>query len=484
MTGGRHIARAAATCAALLASTALAAQANPAPPTPPPGQAPAPAPGGPATPSARVLINQEAADKSVFQFDFGVPSSPSLNLLGQPEDKVTVVNGLKPFILQLPRILGADAEGGQSVGLDFSPAWLIGDSSQHTIENYTQRGSLYRILTRTHIGVALYEGVADADPSKARPSRIAVGLSTSLLDSSDPFMARVLNENTSAWQRCMDLAEPRLQNILDRSTASDGGAKARLREDINVLRREREAIDRLDAAGQAAARVRREEIQAAIAALQTQLDELESATRSALQASFTRSEAARIIPACAQEANLAARYGASLAVGVGTLWNGDPGRVRNLSSAGWVAWAAFRHPLAVRFRRETDGTLKASNYWMIGFSGRASADEIVATNDAATPLVRANVFDGWGGIEYLSSASRFAFQLGYQIRDTEGRLASFDRERLRYFASYSQRLGNENSGIWVRVGYGHARSSDDDDEAFTVSLIFAPPSPANLFGTN
>lgn len=489
MTGARHLRRAAAPLAALLVSTASVAQTNP----PAPAAPVAPAAGAP---SAQTLVNQEAQEKGVFQFDFGVPSSPSLNLLGQPEDKVTVVNGLKPFIIQLPRILGADSQDGQSVGLDFSPAWLLGDASQHTYGNYVRQDAhLYRILNRTHIGLALYEGVANSDPARARSSRIAFGLSTSLLDTSDPLMARVPGETLSAWQTCLNLGQDALQTELNRVTVSDGGARARVEAEINALGDQRREIDRriaqLEQAGSPAnseARIAanhdRELIQARIAELDLQHAALAQTTRSAQQASFARSEAAQIIPRCAREANLVARYGASFGLGIGALWNGDPGKVRNLSQSGWVLWAAFRHPIGIRFDRNADHALRASGYWMIGFSGRASMDEIVATNDATTPLVRANVFDGWGGIEYLSSASRLSLQVGYQVRDTNGALASFDRHRLRYFASFSQRLGNENSGMWVRVGYGHVRSSDDDDAAFSVSLLFAPPSAANIFGTN
>lgn len=452
-----------------------------------------PAPG---TPNAQTIFQTEAQEKGVFNFDYGVPASPSLNLLGQPEDKVTVVNGLKPFIIQLPRVLGGDNQGGQSVGLDFSPAWLLGDDSTQTYDRYTNENArLYRILTRTHVGVALYEGVADADPSKARPSRIALGLSTSLFDTSDPLMATRRGSSTPVWQECLNRNAGDLQRELNVQTAADLGVRGRLDGEGDALDAERDRLNariaeltRSGATGDhpevRAGNSRLAEISGRIDVISRELAALDATQRTALQTSFARSRAATILPNCAREANLVARYGASLGIGIGALWNGDPGRLRSFSSGGWVGWASLRVPLQIEFTRNREGTLRESAYWMIGFSGRGSIDEIVATNDPTTPHVRANILDGWAGVERFTAASRLAVQVGYQVRDTEGRLPGFDRERLRYFASFSQRIGREENGLWLRIGYGHVRSSDDDDEALSVSLLFAPPAAANLFGTN
>lgn len=465
------------------ASSATFAQSQPSGPGAKTG-ASTPAEPAPTTQTPVTIFDQPATDRSAFSFDYGVPSSPSLNLLGQPEDKVTVVNGLKPFIIQLPRVLGADSESGQSLGIDFSPAWLLGDESTRSYEHYTNASRLYRILRRTHIGAAFYEGVADNDPTKARGSRIAVGLSTSLFDTSDPLTAPIPGHTRSAWGECMDRIAAPLQAQVDIQPVPVSPAAA---AEIVTLNNERGPLirellglnDTISSQHQ-----RREQIMQRLTQINARLDELNSAGRTQLNAAFQRSAAAQLIPGCVREANLVARYGTSLGLGVGALWNGDPGRLRNFSSPGWVAWASFRHPLGTNFVRETDKPLRVSNYWMIGFSARASLNELVTTNIAATPQVRANVFDGWAGIERLTEASRFALQVGYQVRDTEGRLPAFSRERWRYFASYSQRLGSEEGGMWLRVGYGHLYSGDNDDAALTVSLLFAPPAAANLFGTN
>lgn len=456
MSRPRNLSRAAAVAAALLApSYAIAQQSD--------------------TERAIQILEQEAGEDGLFRFDFNIPSSPSLNLLGQAEDKVTVVNGLKPFILQLPALLG-NGEDGQSLGLDISPTWLLDDPSERTYTRYRDGSRLDRILYRTHIGAALYEGADNDDPAAAQASRVTLGLSTSLLDYNDPLMASLPGENRSVWQSCLDGQGAQIARDWGNVQSPPNPEAAQLDREIADLNRE---LSQLGPAEQS----RREEIRSRITEKMRRRDEITATAMTQAQAAFARTRSASVFTDCARDANLVARYGASLGIGVGALWNGDPGRLENFRSGGWVIWTAYRQPLGIRFQRDDQGRLEPSNYWMIGLSGRIGLDEILATNDAAVPQVQANVFDGWAGLEYLGPASRLAFQLGYQVRDTEGRLPGFDRERLRYFVSFSQRLGGERSAVWIRAGYGHAQTNGDDDAAFTLSIVFAPPSAANLFGT-
>lgn len=474
--------RATATAAfALLASATANSQTPPKAPlapatTPPTGEEKA---------KELKLIDDKASEEGVFSFDFGVPSSPSLKLLGQPEDKVTVVNGLKPFILQLPKILGND-EGGQSLGLDFAPAWLMEDASERRVSTYTSRGSLYRILYRTHIGAALYEGLADTDPSKTRASRLAFGASTSLSDGNDLLMATAnVGGQAYGWLPCTDRNSERMATAVHKIKFNKDPDRADLVKEQTAFRTELFALEPKVEQGNAtqAEIARVAELRIKLDALEEKLKAITVRDQKVLSGQWSKEEAATIFPQCRKEANLVAQYGESFNLGFGGLWEGVPGKLKGFSNAGWVGWVSYRRPLMRAFEVDDKGTLKIINHWMIGFSARASLDEIVATGITATPRVKANVLDGWVGLERLAPDSRIGLQIGYQVRDTEGRLADFDRERLRYFASFSQRLGGEKSGIWLQLGYGHVRSSDDDDEALAVSLIFAPPSPANLFGT-
>jgi hypothetical protein len=481
----------AALIAVLLTSAAAATAQPPLTPDSPPR--------APADPAAQrekdkqdtlVLIKNDAAEDGVFSFDWGVPSSPALKLLGQSEDKITVVNGLKPFILQLPRLLGGD-NGGQSLGLDVSPAWLLGDRSTRTFNAYTNpRNRLYRIALRTHVGAALYEGVADDDPTKAKPSRVTLGFSTSLLDSSDPLMALASGQDANdrsvavGWRACIERNADAVADFFRTVKFQDDPKKARLETELNGFDRR---LGELRAKAQAGTATEPERVELAglnarAAQIGGELDTIQERGSAEFKAQYQKSAAFKAMALCPKEANVVAQYGASLNVGAGALWDGTPGKLKGFSSSGVVGWVSFRHPLAASFELNETGVEPAS-YWMVGFSARASVDELVATGIKATPQVKANVFDGWVGLERLTAASRLGLQLGYQIRDTNGRLADFDRKRWRYFASYSQRLGGEKSGMWLQLGYGHVRTNDNKDEALTVSLIFAPPAAANLFGT-
>ncbi|HEX8126202.1 MAG TPA: hypothetical protein VF548_11515 [Allosphingosinicella sp.] len=466
---------------ALLASAAAHSQ----PPGDAAGSPAADAPTDEETAKEFVFIDEKASEEGVFSFDFGVPSSPSLKLLGQPEDKVTVVNGLKPFILQLPKILG-NGDGGQSLGLDFAPAWLLEDASERRVSTYTSRGRMYRILYRTHIGGALYEGSSDSDPAKARASRLALGASTSLSDGNDLLMATAsVDGKAYGWGPCTDRNSELMATTVHNIKFNKDADRRGLLDDQTALETELFALEPKVRQGNATQMeiARLAELRLKLSAVDEKLTAITARDQKVLSGQWSKEKAATVFPECRKEANLVAQYGESFNLGFGGLWEGTPGKLKGFSNSGWVGWVSYRRPLMRSFDVDDKGALKIINHWMIGLSARASVDEIVETGIAATPRVKADVFDGWAGLERLAPDSRIGLQIGYQIRDTEGVLAEFDRKRLRYFGSYAQRLGGEKSGIWLQVGYGHVRSSDDDDEALSVSLIFAPPSPANLFGT-
>lgn len=450
------------------------------------------------TPKAIDIINKAAKEDGVFKFDWGVPSSPSLKLLGQAEDKVPVVNGLKPLLLKIPSLVGGKRDG-DSWGLDIAPAAFLGDRSERTYNAYVEGDWAYRVLVRTHVGGALYEGVDDTDVKKRKRSRATLGLSTSLLDQSDPLKARLPGGAEPAWKACLERNGEVVQAELNKLSAADNGQRGRLETEFQELVYQRETskkkVSELAARLQAtpddaeivtaikAETDRLDRIKVRIQEISDQAGALTAEATKAKQTEFAKSKAAKVLPECAKEANLAARYGQSLAVGAGTLWNGDYGGVDHFKSGGTVAWLSYRRPVSLGMVHDDKGELKPKSYWFVGGSLRASWDEGVSTGITARPEAEADTFDGWLGVERMDDRSRLALQAGWQRRSVAGGLVGFDRERFRYFVAYSRRITDEKTGLWVQLGYGHAGSGDTEDKAVTLRLVYAPPDPTNIFGT-
>lgn len=159
------------TLPALLA--ALASQASAAPATAPPEAKP-------------IVLYEVKQQKSLFTFDYGPPTSPALSLTGQSPDKTTTSTSLGKFALTIPSLYGED--GDKAIAFDVAPASLFEHPSRATYKAYMNGGRAYRLGYRTRLGVAAMNGKdGDGDASKAVRSRLALGLSSSLLDSADPL---------------------------------------------------------------------------------------------------------------------------------------------------------------------------------------------------------------------------------------------------------------------------------------------------------
>ncbi|HEY3797339.1 MAG TPA: hypothetical protein VGL58_03225 [Caulobacteraceae bacterium] len=168
------------------------------------------------------VINETASESGVFNFDYGVPSSPALVLAGGSPDKITTSTALKPLVIQIPTAAGIF---GQTVGVDVAPGWLAPPDSQ-TYDAYMRVGKdglpgdsfsdwAFRTAFRTHIGVAVAAGVTNSDPTKQQPSIISVGFSTSLLEHSDPLLATFPGSKKTAWLDCLQAAAPQLDAIVN-----------------------------------------------------------------------------------------------------------------------------------------------------------------------------------------------------------------------------------------------------------------------------
>lgn len=160
--------------------------------------------------------------------------------------------------------------------------------------------------------------------------------------------------------------------------------------------------------------------------------------------------------------------------------HGDPGKLKNLSDGSGAFWFAGRVPLSF-VNNQASGD--PASFWMIGASGRFAFDEFVATGNATVPTVKTNSWDAWAGLEHMDADSRLALQVGYQHRKAKQPVPEFDKSSVRYLASYTQRLSDKDTGIWVKLSYGYADQQGDDDKRVLVALTYSPPAIFNIFNT-
>jgi len=158
--------------------------------------------GGAATPTPSptvTLASETPKTASNFDFDYGAPTSPALTLAGLSPDKSTTSSSLKPFVLSLPYFAGGPASG-QAIAFDLAPAQFYWANLPYT--DYVGSDLLTREAARSRIEAMAYRGISNSDPTKAAPSKIAIGYSVSLLDDSDVFFARPPGSKAFSWDQC------------------------------------------------------------------------------------------------------------------------------------------------------------------------------------------------------------------------------------------------------------------------------------------
>nr|WP_294814687.1 hypothetical protein [uncultured Sphingomonas sp.] len=474
---------------ALLTPLPVEAQAQVTAPTPAPAPTPTPPP---------ITLLGEAAKEGVFSFDYGVPTSPALTLAGLSQDKTTVQSAaLKPFVLSLPAVLSGS--GGQSAALDISPAWIFEGEAERSYSNYTNPDHfLYRLAYRTRFNAALYNGSDDkTDPKKKKASRLAFGLSASLLDSSDPLMAGRDGSGLSAWQQCLAGEEPKIKAIMAFNTPQGtelasltdlalklqgaaldvaGGATV----DPRLIGRADQVLGPIDLSGLSNREISGKLLELAVE-VQKKATPVASANDQALKDESVKLGIDKALGVCSDRASSYAMYGTSWSVGGGILYRGDPGKLDHFKRGGEVLWSSFRLPIGAKLAADN----KILRYLMVGFYVRRGFGEYLATGDGATPEMEANTWDYWVGLEHFTTSSKLAIQFGRtDTTAIDPALDHFSKNRSRFMATASFPLLGKETGIWLGAAYGNARStvSTESDKTFLLTLEFAPPKPANIFG--
>lgn len=453
----------------------------------------------PATPAPNpsIVLADEAAREGVFAFDFAVPTSPALALAGLSQDKATVQSSsLKPFVFSLPAVVSGG--GGQSAALDMSPAWLFEGEPGRSYSNYVGGSYFYRLMYRTRINAALYNGTNDkVDPKKAKGSRLAFGLSASLLDSSDPLMAGGRGSR-SAWQRCLAEQQPKIDALFAyrsptrdsierlvpvlaqaRGLSVEAGQGARpSQEQVGLFEKALGISVSFDGLDNVQAVRKLVEVSIALEK-QIGLLEDEDAKYAAGQALGLGLDTS--LKTCATRASNAAMFAPALSVGAGRLLRGEPGKLDDFDGGGTVLWSSFRVPVAILYSDKDEVT----QFVAAGVFVRRGFGEYLATGDTTVPEFKANTWDYWSGIEVYSQVSKFALQVGRSEMDA--RLSAedqFSRKKTRYLVSGAVPILGRSTGLWLGASYGNARStvSTENDRTFMITLEFGPPKPTGTLG--
>lgn len=470
---------------------------------------------GDAKPPAAAIIDQAAKDTKLFSFDYGIPESPALALAGLGTDKIKPATSLKPFVLSLPGLF--DASGNGSAALDVSPLWLM--DPEASAFNYSAPSNYWkRVLARTRLGLALYRGDdAGGNTAKAKPSRAALGLSFSLSDGADPLTAGpdtflVLPQaDAGRWDRCLEANEktlmpyvpsdPRIKStntdlaaldILQPENAVTAAARETMRTaletiELNYYVRKGLSVEvaRSQIAGRAAAYTDTpaglgQRIADDRGLLVTQAGEFD---REVDRAAYAQARL-KTLQACQKQSSAAAEHGFDLQLGAGVVWSGTPGKWGGFSHTNAAVWMATRLPLDAvagddcgpRDRRPA--IRQVFSCWMIGGSGRYSLGEYDATGVSAKPQFKADVAEGWMGLERVSAATKIGGYVGYLDQRAAAHADNaYSKSGYRWLVSGAMSLGVIYDGLWLIGSYGAADGSVTtlDDKVAMLSLSFGPP---------
>ncbi|HVZ99662.1 MAG TPA: hypothetical protein VG841_05055 [Caulobacterales bacterium] len=470
-------------------------------------------------PPPDIHLVDHASQHNIFTFDYAVPTSPALNLAGLTANKTPTSTSLRGFVLALPNIVGGSQQG-QSLALDLAPASFLEAPSEATFSHYRAQGYLYRLAHRTRLNLAFFEGNEDsANAAKSVGSRLAIGASASLLDSSDPLMTRDRNQNEPYLLHCLSAQNTLVNANISRYSNSALTALATANATQNNLQVAQDGLNRaLESNREAeietafaaalaalenkpegfAARgpydtAQRTVIAGLLAAELAQATQTKEAADKAVEDAYSRATAGIFGPRgsatlaineCVQSASTNAQNSADLDIGLGAVWRGDPGQLSGFEDAGGVLWLAGRYPVHITYHRDAptadnpNPARTAASSYLVAASGRFGFEEFVSTGDKTTPEMRADTREAWIGLERFSDGLHLTAQYGY--RETDAREAigrPFERSGNRYLVSAQFRLGNEDSSTWLELSYGNAHGNTDvlDDEVALLTLTFSPP---------
>ena len=474
------------------------------------------------------LVSNQSGTK--IEFAYGVPASPALAIAGLEAKEVTKVNEVRKFVASLPSALNGDGE--TAIGIDIRPGLFF----SNRVVDYTEDNALLKRARRSVVSFALKEGKDDNDdPAKSTRSLLSIGVSTSVLDGSDPIEALFDDGNANVKDACrnaysvtlLDYQNALLQRSPDgerfRSYSWDAYYEVESVQRALLNFQQNQADDlRLELIGARQKLVRaRDLLKANLKSGNSMPDAIDinfpkvpndltsqdtlrrfAATlddvRQILENEFrtdkyerafvyadpqrVQQEYAAVVDQskkCTEAVNKAVKFAPNLDIGAGVLWRGEGAELGDFQSGGSAVWLSFRYPLGVK-NVVGEGP---QSYWVAGLSGRFGFDEFVSTGDDTLKEAEADTAQVWGGIEYVSSNWRGHARYGFVETDfSSSDAASFSSDGDRWLVGTDFRLGEE-SNIWLGLEYGEADGTIDtlQGETFKVSFKFSNPAALNIF---
>lgn len=482
-------------------------------------------------------LREELKNAGVFVFSSKIPESPALALAGLDASKVTRVSEVRKFALSLPSSFDGDTR--QALALDLSPSEIFfpEDENHRTLQGYASKGAGYRLLRRTKISFAVQGGKQDEDQDKAIKSMMAIGATTSLLDSSDPRYAigsptgeartacisqmnpivseylnkSVYDQRTTNIVREVNSISLRLVALNDRLTSDQPPADiskevedlvsrtARVRKSMETFKKVRTAEKETEPGivvpaelNAAPATFDSGNIESSLKGLFAELDEMQEITASSayVMTDAPPKDLVLAMKKCQAAIAHSLEMGAGLDVGAAMIWRGDPGGLGDFDDGAQALWLSARKGVwksCVRIKDNNGNPTSncdpaaAPRYVIAGLSARASFDETVSTGDDDLKESTADTWQAWGGLEYFSDKWRAAARYGYQDTEFNEPLAqSFSKSGELWQVDGDIRL---NETLWIGLSFGKAAGTVDalDGEVFKLTLKFSEPKKLNVF---
>jgi hypothetical protein len=405
----------------LLASASLAQT----PPAPAP-QPPAPAPG--ATTEAntiREILDDPAANISLYDFNYGEPGSPVLPLIGVQADQISRVESVRRFGLSVLTGIGT-SESSPAIGIDFSPFWLLA-RGPISLQGYRSLDPLARIFARTKVAAAASRG----NEASAMPSSLVFSVSSKLLASQDPLMP-------GPFENCLRTDPGTLQRLIDRAQAAGSLAqRGILNGDVA------EATER---------RVTGETLV------------------------LLRGEISAAYQVCANRVATEMSRRSSLDVGAGFRLTGAPGHFRELQGSGAIVWGTYATGV---LGGNPQGTDPLANMLGMQARGVVHARYTIAEDVYNAAGVRTGQADSAllvAGIESVpvqgrSETLRWSLQAGWTRQDAPDATTE-DRNYWRFLGIARLRLGE---GMWLNGTFGRVQGRGvESDNYVSVGISIAP----------
>jgi hypothetical protein len=419
------------------------------------------------------LVNEAARNPDLFKFAYSSPENIPFALLGHANNDVPRATDPKKFALGfLGNILGGE---GEPIGMaiEFSPFWSLGSGTM-SLETYKSKRWLEQAWLRSTIGAAFSTGTGAARPSgideeapvpasSGTPSGIVLGWSTKLARARDPLMDGQHAECVeSAIRAAVGSESLRLAKANDATVMKLEAERKRRADLVAVATNPAASSEARDAAKAELAKVAQDDLAGRLnnALIESERRWLRSADATDLD---------KALKTCEKKTAGRLAEAASVDIGIGQRWTGDPGRLKGLKDSGTMLWMTYSsRPL---FDKEL---LRARLVFHGRYSfGEAFYDEAFVRQGQSDSLTLSAGIENTAG-EEANKAVRWSLQGGYVDKGKAGP----DTVAQRYWrglAGLSIRISDD---FWLRGSYGIARGSGIvDDETLLFGITFSPSGP-------